>query len=262
MSTSHGRDAASLDRTAGVAGTSTRGSDRADGARGPCRHRGFTLIELLVVIAIIAVLISLPLPAVQATREAARRVSCVNNLKQLGLALQNNHSAYKALPVGSIPTYVPESNSYIINGDFGRLLRLISFTEQQPLYNAANFSIAAFESASGDATNSTVTTKLSLFLCPSDVPPGWSMKATGSSLLKGLPAPGNAYFASVGSSLEFDASQTGGPPTSLFAAINPTSHIGGLATHWATSSRRRIRSSRTASPKRSAPAWRAPACAP
>ncbi len=65
------------------------------------RH-GFTLIELLVVIAIIAVLIALLLPAVQAAREAARRAQCVNNLKQMGLALHNYHDAVLAFPPGYI----------------------------------------------------------------------------------------------------------------------------------------------------------------
>ena len=64
------------------------------------KHRGFTLIELLVVIAIIAVLIALLLPAVQAAREAARRAQCVNNLKQLGLAMHSYHSSAGAFPPG------------------------------------------------------------------------------------------------------------------------------------------------------------------
>src|SRR5262249_60799008 len=66
----------------------------------PRSRPGFTLIELLVVIAIIAVLIALLLPAVQAAREAARRAQCVNNLKQLGLAMHNYHTAINAFPMG------------------------------------------------------------------------------------------------------------------------------------------------------------------
>jgi prepilin-type N-terminal cleavage/methylation domain-containing protein len=68
---------------------------------GRAKSLGFTLIELLVVIAIIAVLIALLLPAVQAAREAARRAQCVNNLKQLGLAMHNYHSANDVFPMGA-----------------------------------------------------------------------------------------------------------------------------------------------------------------
>ncbi len=71
----------------------------------PSKRRGFTLIELLVVIAIIAVLIALLLPAVQAAREAARRAQCVNNMKQIGIALHNYHDSQGSLPRANAPNF-------------------------------------------------------------------------------------------------------------------------------------------------------------
>jgi prepilin-type N-terminal cleavage/methylation domain-containing protein/prepilin-type processing-associated H-X9-DG protein len=90
-------------------------------------RRGFTLIELLVVIAIIAVLIALLLPAVQAAREAARRAQCVNNLKQIGIAMHNYHSALSSLPPGGMS---------IVDGTWQ--LFILPFLELNNLYNAYN----------------------------------------------------------------------------------------------------------------------------
>ena len=95
------------------------------------KHRGFTLIELLVVIAIIAVLISLLLPAVQSAREAARRAQCINNLKQLGLAVANYESANGSYPAAyGAP---PWNGTW---GSWSPQAMLLGYIEQSNIYNA------------------------------------------------------------------------------------------------------------------------------
>src|SRR3954447_7443424 len=95
---------------------------------------GFTLIELLVVIAIIAVLIALLLPAVQAAREAARRAQCLNNLKQIGLALHNYHQSNDAFPPGGLIARASDTGTMGTNVGFAPLPRLLGGVEQQSLY--------------------------------------------------------------------------------------------------------------------------------
>ncbi|QDV54890.1 DUF1559 domain-containing protein [Rosistilla oblonga] len=97
------------------------------------RRRGFTLVELLVVIAIIGILVGLLLPAVQAAREAARRMQCSNNLKQIGLAIHNYHDTYRCIPPGAMP----QSTGYQRQTSW--LVRLFPFIEQGPAYDQAIF---------------------------------------------------------------------------------------------------------------------------
>jgi prepilin-type N-terminal cleavage/methylation domain-containing protein/prepilin-type processing-associated H-X9-DG protein len=136
------------------------------------QRRGFTLIELLVVIAIIAVLIALLLPAVQAAREAARRVQCVNNMKQLGLALHNYHDVHNAIVTARIFSLAQCPSGNVLSGcqDTPWFVLMLPQFEQQPLYNAFNFDLGSSGRGNlGLAANSTVSSnKIALFQCPSD----------------------------------------------------------------------------------------------
>jgi prepilin-type N-terminal cleavage/methylation domain-containing protein/prepilin-type processing-associated H-X9-DG protein len=187
------------------------------------RPAGFTLIELLVVIAIIAVLIALLLPAVQAAREAARRVQCTNNLKQIGLALHNYHQTNNCFPPGSLVYFSPAvlTGTQEANWSPSVHSRLLGNLEQQALYNAMNWSVGVNYDPYGSFANSTVSlTRLYAFLCPSDPAP--TRLGMGSAPLSSNNATGNNYFASMGSSLEWNGTYTAAPPNGLFQYVGTT----------------------------------------
>jgi prepilin-type N-terminal cleavage/methylation domain-containing protein/prepilin-type processing-associated H-X9-DG protein len=174
------------------------------------RRLGFTLIELLVVIAIIAVLIALLLPAVQAAREAARRAQCVNNLKQMGLALHNYHDINNSFP-NLRPGDDPVKND---SNAMSTWVALLPQMEQAALFNAWNF-ILAFNDPSVDpayapvcipkAHSTVAMTQLAVFNCPSDNrQPYYSTVNSGRNDIPQLPQLAvSSYAVNAG---------TGGPP--------------------------------------------------
>ena len=158
-------------------------------------HHGFTLVELLVVIAIIAVLIGLLLPAVQSARESARRIACVSNLRQFGLAMLIHESAKRAFP----PTDARGSGSLsgTATGGWSLHARLLPYVEETSLAAGFDFKRAAFTGSFSNqqptpAFASLFATPIPLLLCPSDMAPA-------VNLCNGFPYGGNNYMVSIGS---------------------------------------------------------------
>jgi prepilin-type N-terminal cleavage/methylation domain-containing protein/prepilin-type processing-associated H-X9-DG protein len=131
--------------------------------RPPVRRKlahGFTLVELLILIAIIGILVALLLPAVQAAREAARRTSCTNNLKQIGLGLQLYHDSLKSLPAGSYASGACCSAPFYTTWT----IAMLPFVEQQALFDSYNQTLPNH----APANQAVVTTPLEVYICPSD----------------------------------------------------------------------------------------------
>ncbi|HTN76050.1 MAG TPA: DUF1559 domain-containing protein [Pirellulaceae bacterium] len=149
--------------------------------------RGFTLVELLVVIAIIGVLVALLLPAVQSAREAARRMQCGNNLKQLGLALHTYHDVHQTFPPGAFWYGASTENRGSI------LIQLLPYIEQQNLYNTFDFTKVVDDQVlpNGQKLGATI---VPTYRCPSD---------NNSTLLNGLAI--HNYAASKGSTKHIDS---------------------------------------------------------
>ncbi|TWU02042.1 DUF1559 domain-containing protein [Neorhodopirellula pilleata] len=146
----------------------------------PSSHSGFTLVELLVVIAIIGVLVGLLLPAVQAAREAARRMSCSNNFKQIGLGIHNYHAAYDQLPTHGGGTVGNGGNTNRLR--LSMLVGITPFVEQQAIWEQISNPTGGFPSMGPvpwDSAYKPWVTELPAFRCPSD--PGVGLPALARS---------------------------------------------------------------------------------
>ena len=163
---------------------------------GIVRRRGFTLVELLVVIAIIGILVALLLPAVQAAREAARRMQCGNHLKQIGLAILNYESTYKRLPIGWNGFTDPVQATTF---RWSYLAGILPYLEQGQVLEGLNLSLTLYPPGGGQAPRPVhvpmISVKIPTYLCPSD---HGQMVSSPTGLIDSAPTN---YVACFGSGL-------------------------------------------------------------
>jgi len=149
------------------------------------RKRGFTLVELLVVIAIIGILVALLLPAIQAAREAARRTQCANNMKQLGLALQNYHDTYKKFPIGGARTLTPPTEvvraTPMDNIDASWMVHILPFAEEQTLFTKWDRKVDMLHTNNGGLRS----TVIGPYQCPSDPNTGTALSENSRTWARG-----------------------------------------------------------------------------
>jgi prepilin-type N-terminal cleavage/methylation domain-containing protein/prepilin-type processing-associated H-X9-DG protein len=206
--------------------------------RVPGRKRGFTLIELLVVIAIIAILIALLLPAVQQAREAARRSTCKNNLKQIGLALHNYHDTHKAFPYGRSHPGRPSGAATVLNHK--GWLMLLPYIDQANLYNKFDPTVCTSTfnyvpaNASGVVAGSPVTSGndyvvsriISVFSCPSDPRADTDGEQQSQGVHYGIVASGSQYKGEF-TNYDFNVAATLGSLVDWDAEPRTTRHLFG-----------------------------------
>jgi prepilin-type N-terminal cleavage/methylation domain-containing protein/prepilin-type processing-associated H-X9-DG protein len=191
------------------------------------RRAAFTLVELLVVIAIIGLLVGLLLPAVQAARESGRRTSCINNLRQLGIAAQNFHSARGAFPVGSEAQAYPGHPSHPWTFyRWSALAHLTPYLEESNAYNALDLDLPMYDLnyEVSTANKPGVALVVPLFLCPSDVgrvvSPGYGPSnyaaCAGSGAGGGTPQKTDGVFY-VNSRTKLNQIEDGSSHTVLFS---------------------------------------------